>query len=198
VQLRKDKDFRYGGSKYRLVEYETFTAMALVRPIEPSLAQIEAFILQAQEHHDDFFFGHFLTACYQLLPDRTITYSLETPALRFLGIGLSGKHLIIDGTCGNRAGHSMVGRLTINGTVGRMPAPNMIGILEYLRITGEHPGDKMTGLHNGEWTNDPASILDIPPSERDRFLAACMNPDDLPYGEHARQVIERYRSRRER
>jgi hypothetical protein len=101
-------------------------ALDLLDDVRPSQSSIDNLILRTPPTER---LSVFATACYQLLPDNEVHYTLNTPDLHSFGSYLCGKHLIVDGTLGDLVGEWMIGTLTINGTCGARPGHYMIGIL---------------------------------------------------------------------
>jgi formylmethanofuran dehydrogenase subunit C len=125
-------------------------------PIQPSIAQLHHHILVTQ-HHDPVVsntLGIFISAGYQLLPEREIVYDLDTPRLNCIGLDLEGKHLIIDGNIGAAACSQMIGDLTINGRAGPETGYQMIGSLTVNGFARGNVGHMMIGRlkNNGHIT----------------------------------------------
>jgi hypothetical protein len=122
-------------------------------------------IIAASLEDDSYFtrLGAFVSAGYQLLPQRDILYDLQTPHLSYLGMFLKDKHLIITGSVGDRVGYlmrgsltnegvarfsfgdAMMGRLTNAGTMEHGGGNDMIGILRNTGTAG-NLGDMMIGV----------------------------------------------------
>jgi hypothetical protein len=148
------------------------SAHALLSPLRPSLDALDYLVLRNPVEAYDPKLGIFLTAGYQLLPEREIRYVLVTPSLSFLGTKLIGKHLIIDGHVGQMAGAWMIGSLTVNGRAGIDCGYDMIGVLT--RGGGAVMPDfppHVIGNAFGRWN--------IRPSKQAGFLNAITNPDGL-------------------
>jgi hypothetical protein len=120
--------------------------------------------------------GRFVSLGYQSLPETVIRYTLETPRLNNIGYNLCGKHLIIDGSVGAKAGWKMVGRLTINGTVGARTGYSVYGVIDdtpavnpaVLSDHGLFPsiGHYHIGCRKGVWN--------LPEESRSQFLEDIM------------------------
>jgi hypothetical protein len=88
--------------------------------------------------------GLFASAGMALLPERKITYSLETPDVHCIGYGLE-KDLIITGTVGNYAGERMRGTFMNRGSTAHFGGKDMIGVLENHGMMGDGAGHMMAG-----------------------------------------------------
>jgi hypothetical protein len=156
-------------------------AMHLLEPLRPSLIDLHRHIFM----HDSFVdgrsstrssqLGTFISAGYQLLPEKRIIYDLRTPRLHHLGSYLVGKHLIIDGEVGDYAGHHMIGMLTNNGHATSGCGAAMVGTVINRGVTGMScakglygiliqegrsrgmPGREMLGASRGVFDNDTFS-----------------------------------------
>jgi hypothetical protein len=132
-------------------------ASVVLKHVRPSLPQLHHLALTQMSLSDGGLLGLFLSAGYQYLPQTEIVYDLVNPQLPFLGYGLSGKHLIIDGVTGCYAGKAMSGSLTINGRVGDYSAERMIGTLVNNGAAGYSLGQSMIGhLTNNRIVGDHA------------------------------------------
>jgi hypothetical protein len=145
-------------------------AFSLLAGIRPSLSDIDHLILSV---HDASFerdanigadLGFFVSAAYQLVPETVIHYSLHTPYLHYLGFGLCGKQLVIDGAVGNYVGKQLIGHLTINGDTGANPGLLMLGVLDApdeKRVSDGVVDLYFIGKYHGTWN--------IPEDLRERF-----------------------------
>jgi hypothetical protein len=126
---------------------EFHRAMRILEPLQPSLPQLHAFLLRAslEKKTMEFTLGCFVSAGYQLLPEKEIVYDLDTPELNCLGFLLSGKRLIIDGRVNEDTGNHMVGELVVNGVVGPCAGFKMIGNLTVHGHAESDAGEKMIG-----------------------------------------------------
>jgi hypothetical protein len=166
---------------------ETFTAATqLLAPLRPSLMDLHRFLVLTPHHTSprNDLLGIFITAGYQLLPQETIVYDLETPHLHNLGRNLYGKHLVIDGSVGASVGELMIGTLTINGMAGSWAGALMVGTLDVCGNAGYHVGEGMYGCNQGVWN--------VSPSGRALFQRAIMNPRKLSYDDLYQSLYRRY------
>jgi hypothetical protein len=144
---RLDEAWKEFVHSYLLQRY-SFEIMAcadrLLDPIRPTKDALDYLILRTNSYPEpiNYLLGLFVTVGYQLLPEKEIVYTLDTPAINNVGDSLAGKHLIVDGTLGNSVGHRMSGKLTINGTVGDGAGYLLWGTA----VNNGHAGDAF-GLH---------------------------------------------------
>jgi hypothetical protein len=145
-------------------------AMEVLMPVRPSVQQLHRFIVgkNIDETHDCLL-GFFISAGYQLVPERTIVYDLDTPDLDYLGFQLRGKHLIVTGTVGEWVGSEMIGHLTLNGKAREQFGKYMIGCLGH-PDPDAYTKRNLTGTINGQWNN-------VPLAARAEFLALIENND---------------------
>jgi hypothetical protein len=105
--------------------------MRLIAPLRPSIDELNSLALHLPERvQENGYLGLFLTAGYQLAPERKIVYPFETPKLTYLGTYLCGKELRIDGSVGDYTGGMMIGGLRVRGSMGSWAGFEMIGMLE--------------------------------------------------------------------
>jgi hypothetical protein len=121
-------------------------AMRLIAPIRPSIDELNSLALHLSEAvQEDGYLGLFLTAGYQLAPERKIVYPFHTPKLTYLGTYLCGKELRIDGSVGDHAGSGMIGGLRVRGSTGSWAGYGMVGVLENEGRCGDLLGMGMVG-----------------------------------------------------
>jgi hypothetical protein len=139
---------------------EFLRAIGILEPIRPSCAQLHAFILRAsfEKWWMRSALGCFISAGYQLLPEKEIIYDLDTPDLNLLGFFLSDKRLIIDGRVNEHAGNHMIGELVINGVAGPYAGYKMIGTLAVHGRAENHFGAQMIGEYLGSFVQMPSMI----------------------------------------
>jgi hypothetical protein len=146
--------------------------------------------------------GLFVSAGYQLAPEREIVYELQTPTLHYLGAFLQDKHLIITGSVGCNAGHGMIGRLTNNGVTKHDAGREMVGILTNNGFA-DRPGEGMVGVFENHGTiigpgglgmlGDNRGSWNIQEGKHDSFLADIMNPRKLDHGTLSVTLKQNYR-----
>jgi hypothetical protein len=127
-------------------------ALALLLPLRPTKQEIDHLILRTphETSQEKFPLALFATAGYQLLPEETVVYTLDTSGLDFFGTWLK-KDLVVAGTLGDNVGFQMSGRLTIDGRVNNLAGYCMIGTLVNNGIAHDNLGDCMIGtlVNNG-------------------------------------------------
>lgn len=153
-------------------------ATAMLAPTMPTLDALHRLALAATPERWSSL-GIFMSAGYQLVPERTIRYDLDLPKLSFLGINLCGKHLIIDGSAYSYVGAWMIGTLEIRGTAGSDVGYAMTGAYR-----GNPSAIAVVGDNNGKWN--------VAEKHRAAFLHAITNPERLTYKALHDSIIHRY------
>jgi hypothetical protein len=181
----------------------------------PSLMALHHHVLMTPYTNDPFVFfgrsrdmvesshlGIFVSAGYQLLPEREIIYDLETPELNYIGAFLKDKHLIITGTVGDNVGLDMMGHLTNTGITGMAAGYRMIGQFINRGRIGTNSGYAMFGCFTNTWrgASDLAcGILgshnnswNISKKYRAAFLRDIENPRKLSYDNLSSMLKDTY------
>jgi hypothetical protein len=164
-------------------------AMRLIAPIRPSIDELNSLVFHLPEQaQKGGYLGLFLTAGYQLAPERKIVYPFDTPKLSYLGAYLCGKELRIDGAVGDAAGNMMVGVLRVRGSAESFTGQYMIGVLENKGRCGKATGIGMIGtLREGDagpFTGEFASGVHFAPHPIDSHFS-----DFIPYSRYARSRL---------
>jgi hypothetical protein len=189
-------------------------ARRLLRPLQLSVSDLHHFVLTHFTSLDDLSakydydiygsdLGIFMSAGYQLLPQKRIVYDLHLPHIDCLGAFLREKELRITGHAGNGVGQRMIGKLTNDGRVGDNAGYRMIGRFDNRGTHGENIGigmigqfisasdDDVAGEFTGKW-NDNWRLSAWMRMQRKEFLRESKNPKGRSYEECYDRLKRRY------
>jgi hypothetical protein len=139
------------------INYSSFAcALELLAPLRPSIDALHAHALRVHDDTalSDVSLGSFITAGYQLLPQKDIVYDLHLPGIYHLGAFLVGKRLTIAGAAGEHTGRGLIGELVVMGETSHHAGHGMFGVLRNHGTLGGYAGDRMTGLFENHGTTD--------------------------------------------